>query len=989
VKTRAPQARSDVSHPTAGMSEVRAALRCAVAELDIAKAELIRQRSFADAMLDTIDVGIVTCDEAGGNFTTNRAARNRAGVGDNPRVVSQREAPTVVDTLDMNGQRLAPQDYPLIRALRGEDVGTVELLLGPVGGPHREHLTHSAQIVGPDGAVLGAVSAVADISAERAATRGLIAAQRIGQLGSFSYDLADGAFTCSEQLLRNWGLPLDADLALTSSEMIYGDDRALVLESWNKALAEGGHTQYEHRIVRPDGQVRFLRADIEIGPEVEGRPTIVRGTQLDITDLKLAENSALSANAFLDAVLTASPDYTFVMDIRSGAIIFCSRETDALGHTVEQLEALTTDERIGLVHPDDQQWAMAASMNVSKLVDGQVVEIRYRGQHANGQWRMLSRRITPFRRDESGAVVEILGVVHDITDAIEAQERITEADRVRRDAEARFETVFEQAGIGCVIVGLDGIPTRVNPAVCALLGRSAEQLVGQSWADYNHPDEAPLVDAVLARLAAGVDTYEDERRYVRPDGSEVWASIHVTLVRDEAGEPGYLVAQLADITDRKNLESELTHRALHDSLTGLPNRALLTDRMVHSLAGSRRRGAQFGVMLVDVDRFKSVNDSLGHAAGDALLRQVADRISAAIRPDDTVARLGGDEFVIVCDHVSIAEIRKIAVRALETLSQPCLLDGHEVNVTASLGIALADEESTPETLLRGADAAMYLAKERGRGRLEVFDKALRTRHENRFATESALRVALEREEFAVQYQPVVDLLTGSMVGAEALVRWQHPERGLVSPADFIPLAEESGLIVPIGAWVLEQACLQLVEWQRDQPSMTVSVNLSVRQVLAADIVGVIDDILRRTGVPPATLSLELTESVFMEDHNYFARTLASLKALGVQLAIDDFGTGYSSLGYLKRFPIDAVKVDRTFVEGLGTDPHDTALVAAILAMAEALDLTVTAEGVETQDQLAHLGRLQCQKAQGFYLSRPAPASEVTDFVKNSHHWQVT
>jgi diguanylate cyclase (GGDEF)-like protein/PAS domain S-box-containing protein len=980
--------RGDAHDPTAEFSEVRAALQRAVADLAIAKAELIRQQSFADAMLDTIDVGIVTCDATGGSFTTNRAARGRAGVRDNARIVSQQEAPGVIDTLDMNGQRLAPQDYPLIRALRGEDVGTVELLLGPVGGPHREHLTHSAQIVGPDGVVLGAVSAMADISAERAATRGLIEAQRIGQLGSFSNDLADGTFTCSEQLLRTWGLPPDADLVLASNEMIHRDDRAAVLENWDKALNEGGHTQYEHRIVRPDGQVRFLRTDIEIAPEAEGRPTIVRGTQLDITDLKLAESSALRANAFFDAVLTASPDYTFVMDLRTGAIIFSSRETDELGLTVEQLQALTPDERIGLVHPDDQHWALAASLNVSKLVDGQVAEIRYRGHHTNGQWRMLSRRVTPFRRDESGAVVEILGVVRDITDAVQAEERITEADRVRHDAEARFETVFEQAGIGGVIVGLDGIPTRVNPAVCALLGRPAEQLVGQPWNEYNHPDEAPLVDAVLARMAAGEVTYADERRYVRPDGSEVWASTHVTLVRDGAGEPGYLIAQLADITERKKLEEELTHRALHDSLTGLPNRALLTDRLVHSLASARRRAAQLGVMLVDVDRFKSVNDTLGHAAGDALLRQVADRISAVIRTDDTVARFGGDEFVIVCDDVSIAEIEQIATRALEALSQSYALDGHEISVTASLGIALADKESTPESLLRGADAAMYLAKERGRGRLAVFDEALRTRFDNRFATESALRLALERDEFSVHYQPVVDLFTGSMVGAEALVRWQHPARGLVSPADFIPLAEESGLIIPIGAWVLEQACRQLVEWQCDQPSMTVSVNLSVRQMLASDIAGDISNILQRTEVPPETLCLELTESVFMEDVDYFARTLASLKALGVQLAIDDFGTGYSSLSYLKRFPVDAVKVDRAFVDGLGTDPHHTALVAAILAMADALDLTVTAEGVETQDQLAHLRRLQCHKAQGFYLSRPLPAPEVTRFVKNSHHWQV-
>jgi diguanylate cyclase (GGDEF)-like protein/PAS domain S-box-containing protein len=980
---------TDDADLAAELSEVRAALQQAVAALAVANAELVRHQSFTDALLETIDVGIVSCDANGENLVRNRADRDLMGLSAASQTLPHEEISALIDVLAVDGKPVPIEDYPLLRALRGEDVGAVELLLGPAGGPNREVLTHSAQILDPDGVVLGAVTAMTDISAERAASRGLIEAQRIGQLGSFSYDMADGTFTCSEQLIRTWGLPSGADLAVVSSEMIHGDDRAFVFQNWYKALTEGGHAQYEHRIVRPDGEVRHLRTNIEMMPAADGHPAVMRGTQLDITDLTLAERSALRANDFLDAVLAASPDDTFVVDLASGAVIYRSRDTSILGFTTVQLEALGPDERSALIHPDDRLQAQAAKIDAAQLRDRQATETRFRGRDVDGQWHWLSRRATPFRRDSSGTVVEVLAVVRDITDVVQAEERISDAERVRQAAESRFATVFDQAGIGGVIIGLDGVPTRVNPAVCALLGRPAEELVGHPWTGYNHPDEPPLVDAVLARVAIGDDTYADERRYLRPDGSVVWASTHVSLVRDDAGEPDYLIAQLADITDRKKLETELTHRALHDSLTGLPNRALLTDRLVHSLAGSRRRGAQLGVMLVDVDRFKGVNDTLGNAAGDALLRQVADRLLGVIRPDDTVARFGGDEFVIVSDDVSIHEIEQIAGRALEAVSQPCLIGAQEVSVTASLGIALADEESTPESLLRGADAAMHLAKERGRGRLEIFDEVLRTRSDHRFATASALRLALEREEFTVHYQPIVDLFTGSMVGAEALLRWQHSDRGLVNPADFIPLAEESGLIVPIGAWVLEQACRQLVEWQRVEPSMTVSVNLSVRQVLAPDIAGDINEILQRTGVRPESLCLELTESVFMEDVDYFARTLASLKTLGVQLAIDDFGTGYSSLSYLKRFPVDAVKVDRAFVDGLGTDPHHTALVAAILAMADALDLSVTAEGVETQDQLAHLRRLHCRKAQGFYLSRPLPAADVNRFVTESHHWQVT
>jgi EAL domain-containing protein (putative c-di-GMP-specific phosphodiesterase class I) len=311
-----------------------------------------------------------------------------------------------------------------------------------------------------------------------------------------------------------------------------------------------------------------------------------------------------------------------------------------------------------------------------------------------------------------------------------------------------------------------------------------------------------------------------------------------------------------------------------------------------------------------------------------------------------------------------------------------------MNVTASVGIAIADADATPESLLRDSDAAMYRAKERGRGRVEMFDDALRSKAERRMATESALHRALEREEFTVHYQPIVDLSTGEMVSAEALLRWKHPDRGLISPDEFIPLAEKSGLIVRIGAWVLEQACRQLCEWQEVKPSMSLAVNMSVRQILAPDVAGLVEDVLRRTGAPAESLCLELTESVFMEDIDYFGATLSSLKSLGVRLAIDDFGTGYSSLSYLKRFPVDAVKIDRTFVVGLGTDPHDSALVAAIVAMAAALSLEVTAEGVETRTQLDMLSRLGCCRAQGYFLSRPMQAAGIIEIIADSHLWRV-
>ena len=626
-----------------------------------------------------------------------------------------------------------------------------------------------------------------------------------------------------------------------------------------------------------------------------------------------------------------------------------------------------------MVHPDDRAAVGRAWTQATR--QGEPFDVEFRTIDSTQATRHLRARAVP-ELDDARRVIRVAGTVMDDTER-------AELELVRRTAEIRFEIGFEQAGIGAVIVDLDGVPVRVNSAVCALLGRPAALLVGRRWGEFTHPDDVPLGQIVLARLATGHDTYHDERRYLRPDGSVVWASVHVTVVREPGGEPAYISAQFEDITWRKGLEQELAHHTLHDALTGLPNRVLLIDRLTQALVKAGKSPGQLAVLFVNVDHLTAVNDSCGVATGDAVLQQLAHRIVEASRPGDTVARYNGDEFAIGCPGVSVLEVEGIAARILANLSAPMDCDGHSLSVTASLGIAVADDAATPETLLRNATMAMHRAKQRGRGRVEQFDKALREKSEALALTRTALAQGVERGEFVVHYQPVIDLTTGAIVSAEALLRWDRPGIGLVSPDSFIPLAEESGLIIPIGAWVLEQACEQLAQWQRTHPCMSVAVNLSVRQVSAPDIVEQVQRVLLRTGVRPGTVCLELTESLFMDDVEHFGTILSALRALGVKLAIDDFGTGYSSLSRLKRFPVDAVKVDRSFVDGLGIDPHDSALVAAIIAMAHALDLEVTAEGVETQDQLATLRDLRCQRAQGYHLGRPMTATELRTLVADA------
>jgi diguanylate cyclase (GGDEF)-like protein len=437
-----------------------------------------------------------------------------------------------------------------------------------------------------------------------------------------------------------------------------------------------------------------------------------------------------------------------------------------------------------------------------------------------------------------------------------------------------------------------------------------------------------------------------------------------------------------EISERKRAETELERMAFYDSLSGLPNRALFLDRLENALQRATRYHRSLAVMFLDLDNFKVVNDSLGHKAGDRLLVTVADRLRACLRHEETAARLGGDEFTILLGEVADGrDAAAVAERILDALREPIDLQGHELVLSVSIGIVISKPgRDTSETLLRDADLAMYRAKTAGKGRFEIFDPSMGTSAIDRLQLEADLRHAIERDELRVVYQPILTLETGQIREVEALLRWVHPERGVISPVQFIPIAEATGLIIPIGQWVLEQACHQARAWQlayASDPPLIVSVNLSVRQFrhhgLADDIVRA----LREAELDPACLKLEITESVVMEEGEAAVKTLWILKELGVRLAVDDFGTGYSSLNYLLRFPVDTLKIDRAFITGLGSDVQSIAIVRSVIDMARGMNLAVTGEGIETLDQLSQLRELGCDQGQGYYFAHPLPGDAVS------------
>ncbi|MCM2257154.1 MAG: EAL domain-containing protein [Vicinamibacteria bacterium] len=575
---------------------------------------------------------------------------------------------------------------------------------------------------------------------------------------------------------------------------------------------------------------------------------------------------------------------------------------------------------------------------------------------------------------EDGRLLRAWGTQRDVTDRRLAEEAL-------RASEERYRLMAENSTDLISRHGPDGTFLYASPACRRLLGYEPEELLGRSPAEFVHEDELERLALEGGRLL-GPEPVVTTWRVRRKDGGTVWFETTSRAIHAAGGEVREVVAVSRDVSERKAAEELISYQAYHDTLTGLPNRLLFRDRLSQALAHAHRTATTLGVMFLDLDHFKRINDTLGHSAGDRLLEGVARRLAACIREGDTVARVGGDEFTLLLEPLSQPEdAAKVAEKLLQALATPFDVEGHRLHVQASIGISLyPDDGQDTETLLKNADNAMYRAKEAGRSNYQLFTRAMTLRAQERLNLESALRLALERGEFELRYQPLVELKRRRVVGAEALLRWRVAGRGLVSPAEFIPVAEESGLIVPIGEWVLREACATLARLTRVAGTMRMAVNLSPRQFQQQDLVRAVDRALAESGADPRLLELEITESLAMQNVPETIATLSALRERGIRSAVDDFGTGHSSLSYLKRLPIDTVKIDRSFVAGVPGDADDAAIVSAVIRMAHSLKLRVVAEGVENGRQLRFLARHGCEEVQGFLFGEAVPAAELLDDV---------
>jgi diguanylate cyclase (GGDEF)-like protein/PAS domain S-box-containing protein len=815
-----------------------------------------------------------------------------------------------------------------------------------------------------DGNVAGVIGLATDITGRKQAEDALRESEEKyrgifdnAQVGLWRTCVSDGKLLeCNERLASMFGYDSRED----AIEHFRSSERYLdqgTRERMLEILHNEHHVRnFEARMARKDGRAVWIRYTARLYSE----RGYLEGLAADITEEKQALESLRASEQELSNILESMQDTYYRTDAEGVITRASASVVRLLGYEPEEV----VGRRLADLYVDPAQ--REKFLQALRDNGGKVQSFESELRHKNGSVVWVWSNAQYFY-DQQGNVAGVEGTARDVS--------------ARRQAEVwmrKLSSALEQTADSVMVTDRDGFIEFVNPAFEAVTGFAPEEVLGKTPAilrSGRHDED--FYEHLWETILAG-DVFQEVFVNRRKDGTLFYEEKTITPLKDGQGRVSHFVSTGKDISERMQTQERLQFLAHHDVLTELPNRALFTDRLEHALARSRGREYVVAVLFLDLDRFKIINDTLGHDFGDQALRALSGRLRTCVREGDTVARLGGDEFAVIIEDVQSADnVAPVAYKILEALSKPLDLEGRELFVTTSIGISLFPSDGDDaRTLLRHADIAMYKAKELGRNTYRFYAEDMSVQALERLSVETNLRRALEREEFVLHYQPQVDLRTGSMVGVEALLRWQHPERGLVPPREFIPVLEETGLILPVGEWVLRTACSQARGWTKDGPLQRLAVNLSSRQFHAPGMLQMVVQILDETGMDSRNLELEITESILVQHSQEIMDTFQALADLGIRVAIDDFGTGYSSLSYLKRFSIDTLKIDRAFIRDITEDPDDAAIVQAIIAMAKRLNIQVVAEGVETERQLAFLGEQGCAMVQGFLFSKPVPADQL-------------
>ncbi len=856
------------------------------------------------------------------------------------------------------------------RVLQGEEVVSSSQLIPKGRDEEREFISIKLPLRRSDGTIYALSGISTDVTEQlnlkrsvQSSEERLKLALEASQMGVWEWDIATNEVFWSPECFRIAGVDSLSNSFDGFREMIHPDDVPGVISAMGDSLHHGKWFVQEFRIIRPDGRLVWLSNHALIHFDSTGEPVRMVGTAQDITARKTAEIAAREEAMRRRVMFQSSRDGLVLLNLEGCAIEANESFAALLGCTVEQV--------IGLYVWDwDTKMSKQSILKdmTARKSDSAMIETSFRNR--NGQ--KLDVEVSASYIDWGGQPF-VFCVCRDVTERNIAEVAI-------RESEEELRTVVESSPNGVIIVDESGAIVMVNRELERAFGYDREELVGQKLEilvpdglkDQHRHDRNDYQAHPLARPMIGTQLQGH-----RKDGTLIPIEVGLTPIRTSRGS--FVLATVQDVSARMEAEEKIRILANYDDLTGLPNRTSFHHALSAAVADAHARECRLGLLLLDVDGFKHFNDALGHHVGDRILREVSARIKGCVGANHTVARLGGDEFAVLIDDWDGRgdSLRHMARTVLDSLSRPFRLPEGEYHLTGSIGISSYPDDAFDSRVLQScADLAMYSAKENGKNRYEFYAEVLSARSSRRLVIESSLRQAVEHKDFEVFYQPIVDLTTGSIVSAEALLRWRHPELGLLSPNEFIEVAEETNLIVPIGAWVLHDACATLGRWNRvAKKPLTMSINLSTRQFGEDGLLQLISDAIHSSGLDPSWLQLEITESAVVANPDQAVTVLNHMKELGVTIAIDDFGTGYSSLAYLKKYPIDCIKIDRSFVRDLPHDPDSAAIAKAIIAMGHSLNLRIVAEGVENPAQLRFLGDLGCQRAQGYFFSRPIPNNE--------------